>query len=458
VLFAYYADTLMSMPARVGVLLAAAALLGVNAWAATKNTTEFELVNITPDDSYVRDWFDLTNKYYGEGFVPFSVYTPSVAYHEAGTRETLNGLLDTLKDNKWVDSQLSDGWLAAYLRWAACYNATLCTTGLDPSGMPARAAAGCGTAQVSGGLLVPPYCTMPGGANLSPSLLGDEGAFMKSLAAMMKDPQLQRYGRDLVYSNQDKQHLKSTRLATLYHTGLTDSMKEVEAMEAVQKVTGDSKASGLGDDPHPVFSYTQLYVFFYQYTIIYNELLVNFLLCLAACTFVCFFVLVHPLLCALVVLNVLLIDVNLLGLVYMSGLTIDSITVINLVMAVGLVVDYSAHMGHAFMSQSAQGGSRIDRMHRALVEMGPSVSLGGFTSFLGVMPTVFSTSYIFRIFFIMFCGIVGYGLFYGLTVLPVALSFIGPLVDEENAADIRNRQREQDERERQSAGSRELGV
>jgi len=245
--------------------------------------------------------------------------------------------------------------------------------------------------------------------------------------------------------------LKSTKLATLYHVGLKDSLKEVEGMQATSRITAASDAADLSTNPHEAFSFSPLYVFFYQYTIIYDELIVNFILCLVACMFVCFFVLVHPLLCAFVVLNVLLIDVNLLGLVYLAGYTIDSITVVNLVMAVGLVVDYSAHMGHAYIAETVRGGSRLDRMRRALVEMGPSVSLGGFTSFLGVLPTIFSSSYVFRIFFVMFCGIVGYGLFYGLAVLPVLLSFVGPLVDEESASDIRHRLQEQEQREEEAS-------
>lgn len=44
---------------------------------------------------------------------------------------------------------------------------------------------------------------------------------------------------------------------------------------------------------------------------------------------------------------------------YYWDLTIDTVAVINLVLAVGLSVDYSAHVGHSFMMKA---GSRDDRM------------------------------------------------------------------------------------------------
>ena len=75
----------------------------------------------------------------------------------------------------------------------------------------------------------------------------------------------------------------------------------------------------------------------------------------------------------MVVLCVVMVDVDILGLMYMWGLTIDSVTIINLVLAVGLAVDYSAHIGRAFFStprSMADGDPR------------PTTCLGLFSSFV----------------------------------------------------------------------------
>jgi Niemann-Pick C1 protein len=61
-----------------------------------------------------------------------------------------------------------------------------------------------------------------------------------------------------------------------------------------------------------------------------------------------------------------------------------------------------------------------------LGEIGPSVSLGCFTTFLGVVPLALAKSAVFRVFLKMFISIVLVGGSHGLIVLPVILSFIGP--------------------------------
>ena len=43
------------------------------------------------------------------------------------------------------------------------------------------------------------------------------------------------------------------------------------------------------------------------------------------------------------------------------GLTVDTVTTIQLILAIGLSVDYSAHIGHAFMA--SREGSRVGKMY-----------------------------------------------------------------------------------------------
>ena len=74
----------------------------------------------------------------------------------------------------------------------------------------------------------------------------------------------------------------------------------------------------------------------------------------------------------LVTLVMLMIDIDLVGVMLIFGLELNSITAINLVMAVGLVVDYSAHIVHNFTLQNPEL-TRDERTINTLVEIGPSV-------------------------------------------------------------------------------------
>ena len=55
----------------------------------------------------------------------------------------------------------------------------------------------------------------------------------------------------------------------------------------------------------------------------------------------------------LVLMCVGLVDIFLFGLLAFWGVTLNVITVINIVMALGLAVDYSAHIGHSYLSIKA---------------------------------------------------------------------------------------------------------
>lgn len=66
-------------------------------------------------------------------------------------------------------------------------------------------------------------------------------------------------------------------------------------------------------------------------------------------------------------------------------------------------------------------------MQETLETMGASVLLGGLSTFLGVLPLAFSTSTVMQTVFICLCAMVVLGLAHGLIVLPVILSFVGPI-------------------------------
>jgi len=52
----------------------------------------------------------------------------------------------------------------------------------------------------------------------------------------------------------------------------------------------------------------------------------------------------------MIMLCVALVDVFLFALLYFWGVTLNSVTVVNIVIAIGLAVDYSAHIGHAYLT------------------------------------------------------------------------------------------------------------
>ena len=66
--------------------------------------------------------------------------------------------------------------------------------------------------------------------------------------------------------------------------------------------------------------------------------------------------------------------------------------------------------------------------------MGSSVFHGGFSTFLAISVLAISKSYIFVVFFRMWFGIIIFGMSNGFFLLPVVLSFIGPVQEEKKMA------------------------
>ena len=104
-------------------------------------------------------------------------------------------------------------------------------------------------------------------------------------------------------------------------------------------------------------------------------------------------------------------------------ITIDVVSSILVILSIGLSVDYSVHMCHAFLTVS---GTRKQRAKAAIVDMGVAVLNGGFSTLIAFILLAGSDSHVFSVFFRIFLLVIIFGLFHGLILLPVMLSLIGP--------------------------------
>jgi Niemann-Pick C1 protein len=117
--------------------------------------------------------------------------------------------------------------------------------------------------------------------------------------------------------------------------------------------------------------------------------------------------------------------VDFLGILQFSNIDINGASYVSIVMAIGLLVDYVMHVTLRF--QESCKTTRNEKARDVLESTGASVLLGGVSTFLAIIPLIFTSSDILMVFVISLVTVVLLGLLHGLMFLPVVLSIIGPL-------------------------------
>jgi hypothetical protein len=126
-----------------------------------------------------------------------------------------------------------------------------------------------------------------------------------------------------------------------------------------------------------------------------------------------------------IILSMASIMIGLVGCIHLWGLTLSSITMIQLVMSIGFCVDFSAHLAHAFLANVGKG-SRSQRAFKACIHTGLPVFNSAISTIFGVMVLAFCESYIFVSFFKTMFVVMCLCVLNSMLFLPVLLSLIGP--------------------------------
>ncbi|XP_076048649.1 patched domain-containing protein 3-like [Oratosquilla oratoria] len=371
----FYPKIIFCKPVKALVIMGTLGLFGTSVWGCLNLRQEFNPVWFIPQSSYMFQFLSRAQRYYPEAGVKGILYLGELDYPQELPK--IHNLTSYLKDSVYISSV--DSWYDHFI------NYTYLNTGENVTGMAMN-----------------------------------KTYFNKLMGKFAFSPIGTRFQSSFIFEGKITCGHPTTRILAnrieYQHSMLSDTTVQITAMEEVQTIIADQQFS---DFAAPI---AIMYSSYETDKLITRELIQNLSLALAA-VFIMTLILLANLISSIYVFICVaftLVDVG--ALMTWWGLTIDIVSCINLVLCIGLCVDYSAHVALHFLKVD---GTREERVMKTLAEIGTAVLNGSFSTFLAFIFLIGSDSHVFISFFKIFMGVSLFGTFHGLVFLPVVLSLVG---------------------------------
>lgn len=216
------------------------------------------------------------------------------------------------------------------------------------------------------------------------------------------------------------------------HTPLRSQRDFINAYASARRISEEiTKSTGV-----ETFAYSNFYIFFAQYTTIVKDSILIISSALAVIFLLCSLILGSLRTSIVVLVTVAMIVVDIVGFMAIWEVSLNALSLVNLLICVGIGFEFCTHVARAFTftqkvnytgQLSVRSTSRAVRSFNALVGIGGSV-LGGIalTKLIGVFVLAFTRSKIFEVYYFrMWLSLVFVASTHSLIFLPVALSLFG---------------------------------
>lgn len=233
-----------------------------------------------------------------------------------------------------------------------------------------------------------------------------------------------------VVVDEEKTTIPASNFRTM-HKPLRSQDDFIKAYAAARRIANEVRTeTGI-----EVFPYSVFYIFFDQYANIVN-LTATLLGSAVAIIFLVASILLGSVMTALVVtITVTMTVIDIIGAMAVFDVSLNAVSLVNLIICVGISVEFCAHIARAFMFPSGSVMERAKNRFRgrdarawtALVNVGGSVFSGiTVTKLLGVCVLAFTRSKIFEIYYFrVWLALVIFAATHALILLPVLLSLAG---------------------------------
>lgn len=302
---------------KVVVIIFSLASLAAGIYGATVIDESFDRRILAKDDSSLKKFLSAQEQYF-KSTIPVSVVvTGNVDYGESSVQDDLKNLANIVTSNKYYENT-NLSWIDTFSKYAQAYKKNI------------------------------------EGSNFTPEL-----------KEFLNIGQFSYFKQDLKFS--DDNTIKASRIIGVMKDTTSSSDQKNAMLTLRQDLSDKSKL-----DAFPI---ARPFIFFEQYAKISSETLTNLLIAALAVLVVTSPFLLDCTVTILVVFNFVALVLELFGLMVLWDVSLNSVSMINLVMAIGFAVDYSAHIAHAYVMSDKETAN--ERVVDALSTLGASVFMGG---------------------------------------------------------------------------------
>ena len=379
------------------VIILTSAMVAIGIWGACKIKVDYDPINLLPEESYLKDWIEQNNIDFPTDGWGVLVYSQGVPYSLKDFEKIdmiVNGLDNLTKThNHWVHygKELPKAIQVPFERATGFWWEDLKTFMMTHE--PVQ-----DWREAFATELFPLY--------LSDFLHHTEGSIYNNYF---------RFSHELS-CNVEAPPITAVILGVLKFRDLRGPAQHIPVQNAIKEVITSANMSTT------TFAYSTIYAAWEIEEILTGELYQNISLAVLCILIIVFITLFDLRSCFLIGACVVFTIVDVVGITYLLGMTIDPMYLNNTIISFGLSVDYAAHVAHSFITHR---GTKKVRVTNAYLYIGPAILHGGTTTLLALSLLAFSVSHIFKVFFKIVSLTVVLGLFHGLVFLPVMLILFG---------------------------------
>ena len=350
---------------RIIIILGYVAMLVLSGFTIFQISTDVEFSLLVQDDSYIIDFRDKLSESFGDqGIAQTQYIIKATDFSEKTLRDNILSSFEVMTTQRDTVSLVN--WLEPFMEWTVnMYNISV-----DDM---------------------------------------NSNEFYSYLDSFTSDPAYDSWVSEIIL-NPDSNSIDATRfyLNLLY---LEDEYDKYDQYTLYNNIIKDNNIDG--------YMFDQEYGLSYFSTIITRLTIENMIF--AGIGVFCVLLLFMDFRIACFILMVVaMIDVDLFAWMYIFNISLQPVTYVILVMSIGLTVDYVIHITFAIVDASHET-EYYKRIKYSISTTGVSVLKGAFTTLLGGFPLAFSNSKGFKLFYLMYSGVIFISILHGMIFTPALL-------------------------------------